>query len=231
MWLNNSQISDSAILSYRESLLKTCPTYVVIDNLFEESKLDQVVALLHQTDNWQTQRHSYSALYVDDKQWLNTRSDQRFVQRDIWLRKSHNSNTATGSIAHDFLSYLRGEEFMSLLSRIFNVRITDMNVEDPELNTNYFRLGREDFVEQHADDSPGREICMLVYLNKDWAKDAGGELVFMGGHKPPSRIAPLFNRCVLFDPNSKGSEHWVERLNSRNTGEYRYNVTAWYWSE
>lgn len=61
-------------------------------------------------------------------------------------------------VAHDLLSYLRGDEFMSVLSRIFNVKITDMNVGDPDINTNYFRLGTTDFVEQHADDSPRREV-------------------------------------------------------------------------
>jgi hypothetical protein len=35
----------------------------------------------------------------------------------------------------------------------------------------------------------------------------------------------------LFDPASKGSEHWVEQLSSKNTAKYRYNVTSWYWSE
>ncbi len=77
-----------------------------------------------------------------------------------------------------FLAFLRSEKFMSLLSRIFNVRLTDIHVADPNINTNYFRLSPNDFVEQHADDSPGREVCMLLYLNKNWRYNAGGELVF-----------------------------------------------------
>lgn len=84
------------------------------------------------------------------------------------------------SIAQDFLEFLRGEAFLSLLSRIFNVSLTDLNVAEPEINTNYFRLDANDFVKQHADDSPGREVCMLLYLNKEWDRNAGGELVFMG---------------------------------------------------
>jgi len=118
-----------------------------------------------------------------------------------------------------------------VLSRIFNVQLTDINVADPEINTNFFRLDAADFVEQHADDSPGREVCMLLYLNKEWHNNAGGELAFIGKGDEPISIAPLYNRCVLFDPSSKGSEHWVKTLNAEYADLYRYNVTSWYWSE
>ncbi len=226
MWLYDEKIVDSALCAYRESLLNSCPNYVVIDGLFDESKLDDVIKVLHNSHCWQTQKHTYSALYVDNEQWEKTSNEQRFVQRDVWRREADSPN-----VAHDFLSFLRGDEFMSLLSRIFNVTLTDMNVADPEINTNYFRLSSEDFIEQHADDSPGREVCMLLYLNKEWRDDAGGEIVFIGQDDKPISVAPLYNRCVLFDPSSKGSEHWVKRLNSEYTGEFRYNVTNWYWSE
>jgi SM-20-related protein len=232
MWLNNKQITDSAIDVYKESLLNSCPSHIVIDNLFDTTKLDDVVRVLQRPQQWQTQRHTYSALYVDNSQWQQTNNDQRFVQRDVWRRQTHRSNTYFDSIAADnFLSFLRSAEYMSVLSRIFNVTLTDINVEKPDINTNYFRLGTADFVEQHADDSPGREVCMLLYLNKGWNKNSGGELVFIGKENKPISIAPLYNRCILFDPSSKGSEHWVKKLNAEYAKQYRYNVTSWYWSE
>ena len=231
MWLNEVKINDSAISAYRKSLLSASPKHVVIDNLFNQTKLNDIIKVLQQPNDWQTQRHTYSALYVDDSQWQKSSNEQRFVQRDSWQPETFNSNESQLNIAQGLLSYLRSDEFMAVLSRIFNVKITDINVADPEINTNYFRLGTADFVEQHADDSPGREVCMLLYLNKDWNINAGGELVFIGNEKKPTRIAPLCNRCVLFDPFSNGSEHWVEKLNSQCSDEYRYNVTSWYWSE
>ena len=243
MWLNDEQLIDSALFKYRESLLSSCPNYIVIDNLFDEAKLDDVMRVLQQPHNWQTQKHTYSALYVDSVQWQKTSNDQRFVQRDVWRREAASSSTSISNtissynpysnIAHDFLSFLRGDEFMSVLSRIFNVPLTDINVAEPEINTNFFRLGAADFVKQHADASPGRKVCMLLYLNKEWNSNAGGELAFIGTNNERISIAPLYNRCVLFDPSSKGSEHWVETLNSEYeyADEYRYNVTSWYWSE
>ncbi len=232
MWLNDTQVTDFAIDNYRESLLNTCPNYIVIDNLFNATKLDGVVSVLQQSHNWQAQKHTYAALYVDNATWQNTSSDERFVQRDVWQRDLAGTSIVSACAAQEFLSFLRGAKFMALLSRIFNVPLTDINVSDPNINTNYFRLATTDFVEQHADDSPGREVCMLLYLNKGWGSNAGGELSFVGreGSKPIT-IAPLYNRCVLFDPHSKGSEHWVEKLGAEQANRYRYNVTSWYWRQ
>ena len=226
MWLNHEQTSRSAIKAYRESLLNSCPNHLVIDKLFNEDQLDAVVKILQQEHYWKSQRHSYSSLYVDQDEWQKTSYDQRFVQRDHWQGK-----TLKPSLAQDFLSFLRGGEFMSFLSGIFNVHLTDKTLADPEINTNYFRLGPDDFVEQHADDSPGREVCMLLYLNKSWNDHSGGELTFKSSGDDPLKISPLYNRCILFDPSSKGSEHWVEKFKANPSVQYRYNVTSWYWSE
>lgn len=236
MWLNDEQTSDAAINAYRKSLKRSCPNYIVIDGLFNPTLLDNVVNVLQQAHNWQTQKHTYSALYVDDNQWQKANNEQRFVQRDLWQRNAVSSNNVSAdnhqsNLTLDFLTYLRGNEFMAVLSRIFKVPLTDMNVAEPEINTNYFRLGPNDFVSEHADDSPGREVCMLLYLNKDWNKEAGGELVFTSKNDEPISIVPLHNRCVLFDPSSEGSEHWVKKLNSEYANKSRYNVTSWYWSE
>ena len=236
MWLNGERTVDTAINTYRKSLLRSSPKHIVVDGLFNQAKLDDVVKVLQQPHCWQTQKHTYSALYVDNAQWQKANHEQRFVQRDIWQRDAVISNTARASnldssVAREFLSYLRGDEFMAVLSCIFKVSLTDMNVAEPEINTNYFRLGPNDFVGEHADDSPGREVCMLLYLNKEWKHNTGGELVFSGKNDEPISITPLHNRCVLFDPSSEGSEHWVKKLNSEYADKSRYNVTSWYWSE
>lgn len=231
MWLNEQQITSAAIRSYRKTLLHSTPNHIVIDHLFDQSKLDEVSHILQQEQQWKTQKHSYSALYVNESKWQKTPETERFVQRDLWDRSALSEGESPSTIAFEFLAYLRGDEFMSLLSRIFRVRITDINVAKPEINTNYFRLSAKDFVNQHADDSPGREVCMLLYLNKNWQSHKGGELVFTGKDDKPVTIAPLYNRCVLFDPSSEGSEHWVKAVSGEGASQYRYNVTSWYWSE
>ena len=236
MWLNAEQIIESAIDAYRKSLKRACPKHIVIDGLFNQTKLDEVAKVLQHLGAWRTQKHTYSTLYVDNAQWQKANNEQRFVQRDVWQRDATdadatNANNLHSNIAQEFLSYLRGDEFMAVLSRIFKVSLTDMNVAEPDINTNYFRLGPNDFVAEHADDSPGREVCMLLYLNKEWNQSGGGELVFTGKNDEPVYITPLHNRCVLFTPSSEGSEHWVKPLTSDDADTFRYNVTSWYWSE
>lgn len=230
MWLNKEQITDPAIRHYRSKLTKSCPNYIVVDNLFDEVKLNEVIKVLTQPDYWNTQTHSYSELYVDPCKWHQVSDEERFVQRDSWQRPISNPISGANP-AQDFLAFLRSIEFLSLLSKIFSVHLTDINVGEPEINTNFFRLSPDDFVSLHADDSPGREVCLLLYLNKTWNLEAGGELVFLGKDDKPVTIAPLYNRCVLFDPASEGSEHWVNKLNAEHALGYRYNVTSWYWSE
>ncbi|MBZ9612681.1 2OG-Fe(II) oxygenase [Rheinheimera maricola] len=231
MWLNEQHVTDAALRTYRKALLRACPNHLVIDNLFANDKLEQVMRILQRDTDWQAQQHSYSALYVDETTWQKTRNSQRFVQRDVWQRPAFDATHPAANVAAEFLSFLRSDQFMALLSGIFNVSLTDINVAKPDINTNFFRLKATDFVNQHADDSPGREVCMLLYLNKDWQSDNGGELMFMGKDNNHITIAPLYNRCVLFNPSSEGAEHWVKALTTDNRQHCRYNVTSWYWSE
>lgn len=231
MWLNEENVTDSALSSYQQSLFNSRPNYVVIDGLFDETKLEKVMACLHDSSFWLTQKHTYSSLYVNNEQWEQATNEQRFVKRDVWRRERNDPEDDTITAAHQFLTFLRSDKFLSVLSRIFNVPLTDLNVAEPEINTNYFRLSSDDFVEQHADDSPGREVCMLLYLNQEWSEDAGGELVFLGENDNSIKVAPHYNRCILFNPSSIGSEHWVNRLNTKYQRIFRYNVTSWYWSE
>ena len=230
MWLDPNKTRRQALKVYQSAVQGSCPEHVVIDDLFNKIKLSEVVDSLQNDDSWIRQQHTYSALYVDDLEWRMANDEQRFVQRSVW----HFSEDQDGAdnVAKEFLEYLRSEEFLDLVSKIFEVELTDLNVADKDINTNYFRLDQADVVNQHVDESPGREVCLLLYLNQTWQDGAGGELVFQGREEnKPIHIAPLFNRCVLFRPSSHGSEHWVNAMNSKFLGSYRYNVTSWYWSE
>jgi SM-20-related protein len=227
MWLNSEAISQLAIHNYHLAISGNMPRFVVIDSLFDSKILDDVVQELRSTEHWRTQHHSYSELYLNSKEWQSVEPEQQFVKRDLWQRQENEDSVATG-----FLQFLRSTEFLEFVSKVFAVKLTDVNLLNAEINSNYFRLAKCDFVNQHADESPGREVCMLLYLNQDWKEKMGGELCFRGQKfGEPVSIAPLFNRCVLFDPASPGAEHWVHSVNASFPGCYRFNVTSWYWSE
>ncbi|MCB1645008.1 MAG: hypothetical protein KDI36_06125, partial [Pseudomonadales bacterium] len=143
MWLNSARITDQAIEEYRRQLSASVPRHVVIDDLFNADKLTEIVAILRQPQRWKVQRHTYAALYVDDDRWEGTRPKNRFVSREAWQREA---GGADANVAQAFLSFLRSPEFMSVLSRIFAVALSDANVADPEINTNYFRIDSNGFV-------------------------------------------------------------------------------------
>lgn len=206
-------------------LQNSTPRHLVIDNLFDVKRLNAVHEILLRDEHWQSQKHSYSAHYVSEQQWQATARANKFVSRDCWQRPALTSNDVTG-----FLRFLRSSELLEFLSHLFGVQLTDKNVADPELNTNFFRLGADDFIGQHADDSPHREVCMLLYLNQGWQSGDGGELCFDMA-EDRLLIAPEFNRCVLFDPASPGSEHSIRPWLAAHRSPYRYNLTSWYWSE
>ena len=54
MWLNDEQVTDLKLDQYQESLLSACPNHIVIDGLFNEAKLDDVMHILQQSPYWQT---------------------------------------------------------------------------------------------------------------------------------------------------------------------------------
>jgi SM-20-related protein len=99
-WLNNKCITDDAIAEYRSALKLQHPNYIVIDGLFNDTMLNAVTDALSQSEHWQTQRHTYSELYVDNFKWQQADDEERFVQRDVWkLTKS------THTTANEFLTY------------------------------------------------------------------------------------------------------------------------------
>lgn len=230
-WLNADAITNERIEQYQSALQSGSPSVVIIDDLFDEAKLSKVLDTLQRDEYWVRQRHSYSQLYVDDRVWSETPEQERFVQRDSWQPRE-TSSLEPDECAILFSEFLRSDQFLALLSSIFRVTLTDKNVSQPAINTNYFRLGEKDFVGEHADQSPGREVCLLLYLNKNWQPLNKGQLCFRGDGERPIKIAPKFNRSVLFDPSSTGSEHWIQRgANEVQKSVYRYNITSWYWRE
>ncbi len=81
----------------------------MIDGLFDQQKFDSICAVLQQEQYWQSQKHSYSALYVDESQWHATPDTERFVQRDLWQGYIASANHAQSAIALEFLRFLRGD--------------------------------------------------------------------------------------------------------------------------
>jgi Rps23 Pro-64 3,4-dihydroxylase Tpa1-like proline 4-hydroxylase len=77
-----------------------------------------------------------------------------------------------------------------------------------------------------------RKLNLLIYLNKDWNDDWGGHLELWNNDKTQcvQKIAPIFNRCVIFNTTGKpwhGHPHPLNTPNDvtrKSLALYYYNV-------
>jgi Rps23 Pro-64 3,4-dihydroxylase Tpa1-like proline 4-hydroxylase len=77
-----------------------------------------------------------------------------------------------------------------------------------------------------------RKLNLLIYLNKDWNDDWGGHLELWNNDKTQcvQKIAPIFNRCVIFNTTGKPWHGHPHPLNTpddvtrKSLALYYYNV-------
>ena len=76
-----------------------------------------------------------------------------------------------------------------------------------------------------------RRINLLIYLNKNWKKDYGGNLELWSPDMRECKhsIAPLFNRAVIF-LTDENSPHGYKAINIPE-GESRKSFYAYYYTE
>jgi hypothetical protein len=73
--------------------------------------------------------------------------------------------------------------------------------ETPSAIKMQFNAGNNGCFPWHYDNAgppSKRQLTCIVYLNKNWKEGDGGELVLLPFLSSPIKIAPLFNRAVLF---------------------------------
>lgn len=100
-------------------------------------------------------------------------------------------------------------------------RLCYLSLADFEFHFAHYPKGS--FYKKHLDQFSGRNnrmISMIIYLNEDWVEGDGGELQIYPKGKPPLKIAPLMNRCVMF--RSDTLLHEVLMANKS-----RKSITGW----
>lgn len=79
-----------------------------------------------------------------------------------------------------------------------------------------------------------RRLNIIIYLNKDWKDEYEGHLElwdFMEGSKHLlDKIAPTFNRCVIFETNEISYHGHPKKLNTPE-GVNRKSLAAYYYTE
>jgi hypothetical protein len=118
-------------------------------------------------------------------------------------------DTAMGPATRHLLSELNSAAFVRFLEELTG--ITGLITDPHFVGGGLHQIERGGFLKVHADFNRHadlgvfRRLNVLVYLNREWPDDYGGhlELWERDSSRCVTRIAPTFNRCVIF--NTQGS--------------------------
>lgn len=142
-----------------------------------------------------------------------------------------------GELTRQLLMECNGPVFVDFLERLTG--ITGL-VPDPYLlGGGLHQIEPGGFLDVHADFNVHprtrlhRRINVLIYLNEDWQDDWGGQLELWKSDmsRCVQRIAPVFNRCVIFSTDRTAFHGHPERVacppgrNRRSLALYYYSLT------
>jgi hypothetical protein len=188
--------------------------HVVIDGLFDEHALDAVVAEFPTREDvkWDAYRESGTGVK------LGLRSDMKMGPATRLLTSDLNSGTFI-----DFVETVTG------IPRL---------IPDPHFfGGGLHQVERGGYLKVHADFSRNprllldRRVNLILYLNRDWRDEYGGRLELWDREMTHAvqRVAPVFNRCVVFATTRTSYHGHPEPLDVPD-GVTRKSVAIYYYS-
>jgi hypothetical protein len=182
--LADTSIRSANIKSLKSSYLTALPfPHLVLDKLFCSDLLDRVVHEIRPTGETKWVRHD-----DDHLQQFNLRS-----ALDLGEAGSH------------LVAFLHSARFLCFLSDVTGIRGL---LPDPYLQgAGYHRIPRGGKFDVHLDRNVAystglvRRLSLLIYLNKDWKHEYGGQLELWSkdGNRQEVVIEPVFNRTAIFE--------------------------------
>lgn len=135
------------------------------------------------------------------------------------------------------IRYLNSPEFVSFISELTGIPglMADEQLEGGGLH----QSTRGGFLNIHADftvhphhQNWSRRVNILIYLNKDWDENWGGHLELWDREMKgcEHKIAPLFNRCVIFNTDADSYHGHPEPMTCPE-GQYRRSIALYYYSK
>jgi hypothetical protein len=169
--------------THREAFLRATPfPHVVLDDVLPPDVLNRVIDEFPSSDNacW-----------------------QRF-DRQSEIKLALADTTRMGPTTRQLLAEFNGQVFVEFLEALTAI---DHLVPDPHYEGGgLHQIRRGGLLKVHADFNISqrlqldRRLNALLYLNPDWSEDYGGHLELWDEsmNRPVERIAPVFNRMVVF---------------------------------
>jgi hypothetical protein len=137
--------------------------------------------------------------FINDAQWINY---FHYNEKKYGLSK----RDAMPPIIGHTIDMLNSQEFINFLSDLTGIKdlISDPSLEGGGLH----QVTAAGFLNIHADFTTHphhrhwrRRINVLIYFNKEWQNEFGGELELWTRDMSRvfRKVAPIFNRCVIFN--------------------------------
>lgn len=167
------------------------------------------------------------------------------IQDEGWIHYVHVNEKKHGLNKADLLpeyikeviAELNSDRFVKQLSKLTG--IDNLMADDMLEGGGLHQTRRGGFLNIHADFTVHphkrnlkRRVNLIVYLNKNWGDDYGGELELWdrGMKQCEEKIAPLFNRAVMFNTDDD-SYHGLPDPLTCPEGETRKSIALYYFTE
>lgn len=188
--------------------------HIVIDDFLPESLLETVV-------------RECEGLEVNEDAATFDRAQERF-------KTSYHPDTLSDDVRRLFYSF-NSRPFIKLMENITGIKGL---IPDPYfLGAGIHEIKQGGHLSVHADFNHHkmmnleRRINVLIYLNKDWKAEYGGTLELWDREMTTREqdIAPLFNRCVIFNTTSD-SQHGNPAPIAHPQGTTRKSIALYYYT-
>ena len=192
--------------------------HVVIDDFIKNEYIDQI---LKEMDD----------LTIDKSYYYGNQN----IEKNKYAFKSN-----LGEMIQELFKEVNGDEFVSLLENKTginglirnNLELSGAGVH--KIFDKGFLCMHKDF-EGYNDAKYGlldRRINLLLYMNKDWKEEYGGELCLYDDtklHKVTKKIVPMLNRCVIF--LTPGNIHGHPNPLNIPENKSRQSITTYYYTK
>jgi len=214
-------LNQSSIDELNQGYLITHPfKFKVIDNFLH----DQMVGYVFDEVCNTTQKHFPN--YADVR------------QETVDMKFSYDKNFGENTEA--LIKYLMSNEFIVYLEKLTGIK--DLIRDDGELyGGGIHKIANGGFLALHTDfniynhkihGTVDRRINLLLYLNEDWKTEYNGHLMLCDGeHKKVCyKIAPIVNRCVIFNTCKESIHGHPEKLDLPYD-KFRRSIALYYYTK